>query len=761
MDCNRDEALRSKDIAEKRFLAKDVNGAKKLALKAHNLYPKLEGISQMLATLDVHVSAEKRVNGEVNVYEILGIKPDANEDVIRKQYRKLALILHPDKNKSIGAEGAFKYVSEAWSLLSDKDKKAAYDHRHANVFQKKVQSSIGNPSKPPMQNGFYNFAKNAVSQKKPPKENKDTNTNPESSKEKERRTFWTVCYRCKVQYEYLLKYLHRNLLCPNCHEAFFAVEITPPSNESKRTNDGDNTQHQGNLKHHGKNKKIPGSVKSNAGTSNVKSTGFQWSPFSKTAGPASAVHAASVVQQAYEKVKRERQEAQAATKREDALRRKHSSSKRAHGVPLAANSSAAKRKRDGDSPSTAREMSKENLDIGLTYRTGLSGHTILKGRSILGHKMGMVYRGVKHMLMEKAKQQIHKTAEERRSSTMANSSASGAVNMNEEIPVSIEVNAMQDSERVTNSIEVPAKKYDIATTGGYLCRGVCEHVSIDVLDSDFYNFNRDRTESCFEGNHIWAAYDNDDGMPRYYAMVHNVISVNPFKVGISWLTSLTNNGLGPQYWFDSGCSKTCGSFRKGRHEIQNSLSCFSHKVRWSTDSHGAIQIFPRKGDVWALYRNWSREWNELTDSDTIHKYDLVEIIDDYDEEQGVIVTPLVKVAGFRAVFHRHLNPHEMRVIPREEIFRFSHQVPSHLHTGKDCTIAPKGCLELDPAALPSELLHVIPDVDEAECLIDEGNIEENINAKAECSQSSDGVLEDAMNKSGEVESQKTANQECK
>nr|GMD96784.1 chaperone protein DnaJ 49 [Ipomoea batatas] len=778
MDCNKDEAMRSKEIAEKKFLAKDVIGAKKFAHKAHTLYPGLEGIAQMLATLDVYVSAENRVNGEVNFYEILGVNPQADEDAIRKQYRKLALILHPDKNKSIGAEGAFKHLSEAWSLLSDKDKKSAYDQKHANVFQKKVQSSNGDPSQP-MQNGFYNFAKSTASRKKPPKGNA-TSTNPTSSKKQERRTFWTVCYRCKVQYEYLRKYLHHNLLCPNCHEAFFAVEITPPSNGSRLSTDSVNYQQQENLKHHGISKKVPDSGRSNSGTSNAKSSGFQWSPFSKTAGPASAVQAANVVQQAYEKVKRQRQEAQAATKREDALRRKNSSSKRAHGLSLTGNSSSAKRKREVDNLNTGRETLKQSMESGLAYKTSFSGQVRLKGRSILGDMKGMPHHDVQHMLMEKAKLQIQKKWNEWSSATLAKSLAPSEANVNEETQditmedKSTEVHGREDSEQATNSSEVPGEKYNSGASSSYLSRELSDHVSIDVLDSDFYNFNRDRTESCFGGNQIWAAYDNNDGMPRYYAMVHNVVSINPFTVRISWLSSLTNSGLGPQHWFDSGSSKTCGGFKKGRQEIYSFLNCFSHKVKWSKDSHGAIQIFPRKGDVWALYTNWSREWNELTDDDAIHKYDLMEILDDYDEEHGVIVAPLVKVAGFKAVFHRHLSPREIRIIPRDEIYRFSHQVPSHLLTGKEGPNAPKGCRELDPAAMPSELLHVIPDANEVECIIDKGN-EENISGhigktttkeKVECSITLEvtdeitGESMDTRNKAGEVTLVKTVNQEC-
>jgi hypothetical protein len=159
----------------------------------------------------------------------------------------------------------------------------------------------------------------------------------------------------------------------------------------------------------------------------------------------------------------------------------------------------------------------------------------------------------------------------------------------------------------------------------------------------------------------------------------------------------------------------------GRYEIYNSLNSFSHKVRWTKGTRGVIHIYPRKGDVWALYRNWSPEWNELTADEVIHKYDMVEVLEDYSEELGVTVTPLVKVAGFKTVFHQHLDPKEVRRIPREEMFRFSHHVPSYLLMGQEGPNAPKGCRELDPAATPPELLQVVVDVKEEEIVENGGN----------------------------------------
>jgi DnaJ-class molecular chaperone len=61
-------------------------------------------------------------------YELLGVKPDASPDEIRKAYRKLAKQLHPDLNPGKPeAEARFKSVTAAYDLLSDADKRARYD----------------------------------------------------------------------------------------------------------------------------------------------------------------------------------------------------------------------------------------------------------------------------------------------------------------------------------------------------------------------------------------------------------------------------------------------------------------------------------------------------------------------------------------------------------------------------------------------------------------------------------------------------------
>jgi curved DNA-binding protein len=65
-------------------------------------------------------------------YQIMGIKREATQDEIKRAYRKLARKFHPDVSKVADAEQRFKEVGEAYEVLKDPEKRAAYDQLGAN-----------------------------------------------------------------------------------------------------------------------------------------------------------------------------------------------------------------------------------------------------------------------------------------------------------------------------------------------------------------------------------------------------------------------------------------------------------------------------------------------------------------------------------------------------------------------------------------------------------------------------------------------------
>ncbi|KAF8101189.1 hypothetical protein N665_0209s0045 [Sinapis alba] len=222
---NREEALRAKGLAEGLMQKSDFSSARKLAVKAHNMDPTLENISHMTMVCDVHcaAAAEKMLGNEMDWYGILQVDMNANDIIIKKQYRKLALLLHPDKNKLPGAESAFKLIGEAQRMLLDKEKRMVYDVKRKASIRRPA------PSYRTQQVPSYRSSQQASVHMR----SVFDGLRPQAQQPPGftlRPSFWTSCPFCGNRWEYGREHVKREMTCRACKKQFIAFEVSfvPP-----------------------------------------------------------------------------------------------------------------------------------------------------------------------------------------------------------------------------------------------------------------------------------------------------------------------------------------------------------------------------------------------------------------------------------------------------------------------------------------------------------------------------------------------------
>ncbi|CAM0149889.1 unnamed protein product [Urochloa decumbens] len=227
------------------------------------------------------------------------------------------------------------------------------------------------------------------------------------------------------------------------------------------------------------------------------------------------------------------------------------------------------------------------------------------------------------------------------------------------------------------------------------------NITVSCPDSDFYDFEKNRDADRFAVDQIWAIYDDPDGMPRYYARIKQIYSPN-FMLRFTWLEHDPLCDF-EKAWSSKELPVACGRFRVGGTHLTEDTKMFSHVVSWTKGKkRNSYEIYPKKGEVWAIFRGWDISWSSDSKDHRPYDYDVVEITRDFAMGSGTYVIPLVKIKGFVSLFVRSSNEAPF-LIPGGDILRFSHSIPFHRLAQTDKQHIPNGALELDTASLPSDL----------------------------------------------------------
>ena len=123
----------------------------------------------------------------------------------------------------------------------------------------------------------------------------------------------------------------------------------------------------------------------------------------------------------------------------------------------------------------------------------------------------------------------------------------------------------------------------------------------------------------------------------------------------------------------------------------------SYKCSWIrgvTDEQ--FEIYPRRGEIWALYKDWSlHEWAHNPSFVKECKFELVEILTDFSKYLGADGACLVQVDGFRSIFERQKigGSHVTFHISLDNLYIFSHNVPAYRFKEKSIKLL-MGCLSL-------------------------------------------------------------------
>lgn len=196
-------------------------------------------------------------------------------------------------------------------------------------------------------------------------------------------------------------------------------------------------------------------------------------------------------------------------------------------------------------------------------------------------------------------------------------------------------------------------------------------------------------------NSVWALYDDREGLPRRYALLECTSSGREV---MTWLEPCPTSE-NEKKWYKAGLPIACGNFRRKKSVLFVDHAMFSHPIQCNWDAGTEnFEIYPKKGEVWGIYKDWQMQWScdpERSPNEQYFDYDFVEILTDFNENEGVQVSHLVYAGD--SSFWKHKNASENQVpvsILRDQLYSFSHRIQKYKIIGS--SITEEGRLFLDP-----------------------------------------------------------------
>ncbi len=81
----------------------------------------------------------------INPYDVLGVTRDVSPDEVKRVYRRLALEWHPDRNSAPEAAGRFQVIAEAYAILTDPSRRAAWHSAESDAWLRYIEDGTPLP----------------------------------------------------------------------------------------------------------------------------------------------------------------------------------------------------------------------------------------------------------------------------------------------------------------------------------------------------------------------------------------------------------------------------------------------------------------------------------------------------------------------------------------------------------------------------------------------------------------------------------------